>query len=194
LQKVAEKADITMPELAAELAAATCQKLDPASLSRWLNPHWLSLQKKTLRASEHDPPDIKQAREEWTFTRQPIMRLEPHRVVFLDETGTTPKMTRLRGRSPKGQRLLSKDPFGHWKTQTFVAGLRCDALMAPFVIDAPMDRLIFETYVETQLAPTTCRPIKAQPLRRLFAPRTLGSYSFRPIAPTSIQLRWLLQN
>ena len=40
------------------------------------------------------------------------------------------------------------------ETQTFVAGLRCDALIAPFVIDAPMDRLIFETYVETQPAPT----------------------------------------
>ena len=61
------------------------------------------------------------------------MRLEPHRVVFLDETGTTTKMTRLRGRSPKGQRLLSKAPFGHWKTQTFVAGLRCDALIAEAV-------------------------------------------------------------
>jgi transposase len=82
------------------------------------------------------------------------MRLDAHRLVFLDETGTTTKMTRLRGRSLKGQRLRSKAPFGHWKTQTFVAGLRCDALTAPFVIDAPMDRRIFETYVETQLAPT----------------------------------------
>jgi DDE superfamily endonuclease len=82
------------------------------------------------------------------------MRLEPHRLVFLDETGTTTKMTRLRGRCPKGGRLLSKAPFGHWKTQTFIAGLRCEALTAPFVIDAPMDRRIFETYVETQLAPT----------------------------------------
>jgi hypothetical protein len=45
LEKVGEKADITMPELAAELAAATCQKVDPASLSRWLIPHWLWLQK-----------------------------------------------------------------------------------------------------------------------------------------------------
>jgi transposase len=54
----------------------------------------------------------------------------------------------------QAQRLLSKVPFGHWKTQTFIAGLRCDALTAPFVIDAPMDRRIFETYVETQLAPT----------------------------------------
>jgi transposase len=82
------------------------------------------------------------------------MRLEPHRLVFVDETGTTTKMTRLRGRCQKGQRLLSKAPFGHWKTQTFIAGLRCGALTAPFVIDAPMDRRIFETYVETQLAPT----------------------------------------
>ncbi len=82
------------------------------------------------------------------------MRLEPRRLIFLDETGTTTKMTRLRGRCLKGQRLLSKARFGHWKTQTFIAGLRCDALTAPFVIDAPMDRRIFETYVETQLAPT----------------------------------------
>ena len=82
------------------------------------------------------------------------MRLEPHRLVFLDETGTTTKMTRLRGRCLKGQRLRSKVPFGHWKTQTFIAGLRCHGLTAPFVVDAPMNRRIFETYVETQLAPT----------------------------------------
>ncbi len=63
-------------------------------------------------------------------------------------------MTRPRGRCLKGKRLRSKAPFGHWKTQTFVAGLRCGALTAPFVIDAPMDRRIFETYVETQLVPT----------------------------------------
>lgn len=86
--------------------------------------------------------------------RQPRMRREPHRLVFLDETGTTTKMTRLRGRCLKGQRLRSKAPFGHWKTQTFIAGLRCYGLTAPFVVDRPMNRRIFETYVETQLAPT----------------------------------------
>ncbi len=85
------------------------------------------------------------------------MRLEPHRLVFLDETGTTTKMTRLRGRCPKGQRLRSKAPFGHWMTQTFVAGLRCDKLTAPFVVNAPMDRRIFETYVEKELAPTLAK-------------------------------------
>ncbi len=62
-------------------------------------------------------------------------------------------MTRLRGRSSKGSRLNSKAPFGHWGTQTFVAGLRCDGITAPWVIDAPMNRDIFDTYVETQLAP-----------------------------------------
>jgi transposase len=82
------------------------------------------------------------------------MRLERHRLVFLDETGTTTNMTRRRGRCLKGQRLRSKTPWGHWKTQTFIAGLRCDALTAPFVIDAPMNRRIFDTYIETQLAPT----------------------------------------
>jgi transposase len=82
------------------------------------------------------------------------MRLEPHRLVFIDETGTTTKMTRLRGRCLTGQRLRSKAPFGHWKTQTFIAGLRCYGLTAPFVVDAPMNRRIFEIYVETQLAPT----------------------------------------
>lgn len=82
------------------------------------------------------------------------MRLEPHRLVFIDETGTTTKMTRLYGRCLKGKRLKSKAPFGHWKTQTFIAGLRSFGLTAPFVIDRPMNRRIFETYVETQLAPT----------------------------------------
>ena len=82
------------------------------------------------------------------------MRAEPHRLVFIDETGTNTKMTRARGRCEKGRRLRSKAPFGHWKTQTFVAGLRCGALIAPWVIDGPMDRTIFETYVRTQLAPT----------------------------------------
>jgi transposase len=85
------------------------------------------------------------------------MRQEPHRLVFLDETGTSTKMTRLRGRCPKGQRLYAKAPFGHWLTQTFIAGLRCYGLTAPWVIDGPMTRRIFETYVETQLAPTLAK-------------------------------------
>lgn len=63
-------------------------------------------------------------------------------------------MTRLRGRARRDQRLKARTPFGHWKTQTFIAALRCDGLTAPWVIDCPMNRATFETYVETQLAPT----------------------------------------
>jgi len=82
------------------------------------------------------------------------MRRQPHRLVFLDETATTTKMTRLRGRARRGVRLRPRAPFGHWRTQTFVAALRHDGLTAPWVIDRPMSRKVFELYVETQLAPT----------------------------------------
>jgi transposase len=82
------------------------------------------------------------------------MRERAHRLVFIDETGTSTKMTRQRGRAPKGKRLKALVPFGHWKTETFIAGLRLDGLTAPFVIDRPMNRQMFEAYVETQLAPT----------------------------------------
>jgi transposase len=81
------------------------------------------------------------------------MRQQPGRLVFIDETGTTTKMTRLRGRAPRGERLRAAAPFGHWGTQTFIAGLRCDGLVAPWVLDGPMNRAAFEAYVETQLAP-----------------------------------------
>lgn len=82
------------------------------------------------------------------------MRLEPHRLVFLDETGVTTKMTRLRGRSLRGERLGASAPFGHWGTQTFIAGLRCWGMTAPWIIDTPINRAIFDRYIETQLAPT----------------------------------------
>ncbi|ACB96859.1 Transposase and inactivated derivatives-like protein [Beijerinckia indica subsp. indica ATCC 9039] len=154
IARITEKADVTMAELAAELASATGTKAEPASLSRFFIRNGYRFKKKTLLASEQDRPDIKEKREAWVDQRQPRMRLEPQRLVFLDETGTTTKMTRLRGRCLKGQRLRSKAPFGHWLTQTFVAGLRCDGLTAPFVINAPMNRRIFETYIEKELAPT----------------------------------------
>jgi transposase len=81
------------------------------------------------------------------------MREQRERLIFLDETSTNTKMIRLRGRSLKGERLNSAAPFGRWGTQTFVAGLKCDGLVAPWIVNAPMNRAIFDTYVETQLAP-----------------------------------------
>ena len=82
------------------------------------------------------------------------MRMTPHRLVFLDETSTNTKMTRLYGRALCGDRLKALAPFGRWGTQTFIAGLRLCGMTAPWVLDGPMTRAAFNVYVETQLAPT----------------------------------------
>lgn len=63
-------------------------------------------------------------------------------------------MTRRYGRAPRGQRLVAAVPHGHWKTSTFVAGLRTDGLTAPLVVDGAMNGDIFRAYVEQVLAPT----------------------------------------
>lgn len=81
------------------------------------------------------------------------MRKVPERPVFIDETAVRTGLTRLRGRSPKGERLTGSAPFGHWQTQTFIAGLTCEGLIAPWVIPGAMDRAAFDTWTETQLAP-----------------------------------------
>jgi transposase len=104
-------------------------------------------------AQERDRLDVRVARHLWTTQRQARMRAEPHRLVFLDETSVKTNLTRLRGRAPVGARLYGAAPFGKWRTQTFIAGLTSDGLIAPWVIEGAMNQAAFETYVETQLAP-----------------------------------------
>jgi transposase len=89
-------------------------------------------------------------REEW-FESQPD--LDPDRLVFIDETWTSTKMARTHGRCARGERLRVGVPHGHWKTTTFVAGLRLTGIAAPFVLDGPINRNAFETYVEKVLVP-----------------------------------------
>src|SRR6202795_4993642 len=110
-----------------------------------------SASKKSVRAAEQDRPDVASARMAWA-DNQP--KLDPDRLVFIDENGTSTKMARLRGRAPRGERLVGKIPHGHWKTTTFVAGLRSTALTAPCVIDGPMNGNAFLAYVEQVLVPT----------------------------------------
>jgi hypothetical protein len=81
------------------------------------------------------------------------MREVPQRLVFIDETSVKTNMTRLRGRSPVGERLFGVAPFGRWQTQTFIAGLTFNDFIAPWVIPGAMNRKAFDTYIETQLAP-----------------------------------------
>lgn len=71
-----------------------------------------------------------------------------------DETSTNTKLTKRTGWAPRGQRYRTTAPFGSWRTQTFIAALRCHGLTAPWIADAPFNKQIFERYIETQLAPT----------------------------------------
>lgn len=91
------------------------------------------------------------ARDDWKHNQG---TLDPTKLVFIDETGASTKMARRSGRCRKGQRLLCKEPFGHWKTTTFTAALRHDSLTAPLVLDGPMDGAAFCAYVEQILVPT----------------------------------------
>jgi transposase len=79
--------------------------------------------------------------------------MDPARFVFLDETGTATNMTRRYGRCPSDQRLVAAVPHGHWRTTTFVAGLRQSGIVAPLVLDGPMTGTAFRAYVEQFLAP-----------------------------------------
>jgi len=81
-------------------------------------------------------------------------RIDPTRLVFIDETWAKTNMTRTHGRAPRGTRLVAKVPHGRWRTLTFLAALRHDRLDAPCVFDGPINGELFLTYVEQVLVPT----------------------------------------
>jgi hypothetical protein len=80
-------------------------------------------------------------------------RIDPARLVFIDETWTKTNMAPLRGWAPRGRRLLAKVPHGRWKTLTFIAALRHDRIVAPWLIEGPINGESFLLYVEKVLAP-----------------------------------------
>jgi transposase len=109
------------------------------------------VQKKTLIAREQDRPVIARRRAQW---RKYQGRIDPRRLVFIDETWAKTNMTRLHGWSPRGRPLIDKVPHGHWRTLTFLAALRCDRMDAPLVLDGPINGQSFTAYVEQFLLPT----------------------------------------
>lgn len=111
----------------------------------------VDLQKKVLIASERTRPDVAKRREEWVSNQA---NLNPERLVFIDETWVKTNMTPLRGRAPKGKRLLARVPHGHWKTTTFLAAMRSSGLTAPLVVDGAINGAIFLAYVQQQLVQT----------------------------------------
>jgi transposase len=82
---------------------------------------------------------------------------DPARLVFIDETAVSTNLVRLRGRAPRGVRLIDHVPLGEWKTVTFVAALRHNRMVAPMVIEGAMNGEMFRAYVEQVLVPTLHR-------------------------------------
>lgn len=108
------------------------------------------MEKKTAHAAEQERPDILKRRRDW-FESQPD--LDPQRLVFIDETWASTNMARRYGRSPRGERLRSAVPHGHWRTTTFVAGLRLAGMVAPMVLDGPINGAAFQAYIDQVLVP-----------------------------------------
>ena len=81
-------------------------------------------------------------------------RIDPRRLVFIDETWAKTNMAPLRGWAPRGERLIGRAPHGHWRTMTFIAALRVDRIDAPCVLDGPVNGDAFRAYVEQFLVPT----------------------------------------
>jgi transposase len=87
------------------------------------------------------------------FWQRHQSKIDATRLIFIDETWAKTNMARLHGRCAKGQRLIAKVPHGHWKTLTFVAGLRCDGVVAPCVFDRPINAVSFLAWVTQFLVP-----------------------------------------
>jgi transposase len=102
-------------------------------------------------AGERDRPDVAHRRAQWIKHQN---RVDPSRLVFIDETWTRTNMAPLRGWAPRGCRLISKVPDGRWRTMTFLAALRHDRITAPWLLEGPIDGESFATYVEKVLLPT----------------------------------------
>jgi transposase len=102
-------------------------------------------------AGERDRPDVARRRQQWIKYQD---RVDPSRLVFIDETWTKTNMAPLRGWAPRGMRLVTKIPHGHWNTTTFLAALRHDRIEAPWLLEGPIDGESFAIYVEKVLLPT----------------------------------------
>ena len=152
LALIADHPDLTLDEI----VAAMRKRRIPGSRSavwRFFERHNISF-KKSLRAAEQERMDVARARRRW-MREQGMFDLA--RLVFIDETSTNTAMVRLRGRCPRGIRLIDHVPHGHWKTITFIAGLRRRAMVAPFMLDGPMNATSFMAYLKRCLVPTLKR-------------------------------------
>jgi transposase len=152
LRLMRERPDMTLDEIVAALRKRRIAG-SRSAVWRFFARHNISL-KKTLYAAEQKRADVARSRRRWM--REQGM-FDPARLVFIDETSTNTAMVRLRGRAPRGKRLVDYAPHGAWKTVTFVGALRQRGMTAPFVIEGAMNGLMFLAYVQQCLVPTLRR-------------------------------------
>ena len=151
LKEIKTKPDTTIMELRDKLRERHGLSLGYGTVWRFLARHRITRKKKTGHASEQEREDIEASREAW-FEGQ--LDFDPTKLVFIDETRISTSMARRFGWASRGERCRASIPFGHWKTTTFVAGLRVDRIDAPMTIDGALDGDSFLAYVEQVLAPT----------------------------------------
>ena len=152
LSLIVEQPDLTLDEVVVAMSKAGIVGSRTA-VWRFYERHDISF-KKTLYAEEQRRADVVRARRRWM--REQGM-FDPARLVFIDETCTNTAMVRLRGRAPRGERLVDYAPHGAWKTVTFVGALRQRGMTAPFVIEGAMNGPMFLAYVRQCLVPTLKR-------------------------------------
>jgi transposase len=150
LATVKERPDATLKEIKAELRKQGIRTSQTA-LWRFLERHDITRKKKSLRAAEQKREDVARARRKW-IREQGL--LDTTKLVFIDETSVNTNMVRLYGRAPCGVRLVDHVPLGRWETMTFVSALRHDGMVAPMLIEGPMNGELFLAYVEQCLVPT----------------------------------------
>src|SRR6476659_7358166 len=125
-----------------------------------------------MRAAEQDRPDVARKRARWKVHQG---KIDVSRLVFIDETWIKTNMAPLRGWGPYGQRLTASAPFGHWKTLTFIAALRCDRISAPWVIEQVFAKIKhLMRAAETRTVEATWR--KAGELIDLFSKNECANY------------------
>jgi transposase len=104
-----------------------------------------------IHAEEQSRPDVAAKREAWR--RDVMPKLDPAKLVFLDETAAKTNMTRTHGYAPRGERLDGFAPYRRWQTTTFMGAMRADGFLAPMVVDGAMTGELFLAYVERVLIP-----------------------------------------
>ena len=150
LQKLVQaQPDATLAELGARLD----RPFGTSTVDLWVRRLGLTY-KKTLFATEQNRPDVAEKRAHWheQLAPDPVGRL-----VFVDESGANTQMTRLRGRSPQGQRLVARIPQGHYQTTTLVSAIRLTGPAAPWLFEGAMDGEMFLAWIRQGLVPVLQR-------------------------------------